>query len=177
MAPVLKTLGSSFPSYAKQQHALYVSSHGKKGVNWLWLATRFHPGDWKAGAETRSRGVLSAAQIHSGKLRVPFVLTAAYWLVPTKGGAARTVAVRRYGYLDFVGQGPNGIFLSAWNNSWISSASLCGSTWKFPEYVQAWTSFDGVPDDAGMSAKPTFDIGDPKASTPQGCWTDTSGFR
>ena len=176
--PALVTLGSSFPAFAKKQHALWVSSHGKKGVNWLWLVTRFHPGDWKAAAETRSRGRISTATVHGGNLRVSFVVAAAYWLVPAKGGAARTIAVRREGYLDFTGYGPTNVWMTQWDNAYVSSASVCGSNWKYPEYLEAWTNVDAVASTALPGSAPAFDLTDPNATPPpgKGCFTDTSGF-
>lgn len=178
MQPVLVTLGPSFPDYATGQHAKYVSSHGKKGFDWLSLASRFHPGDWKAAAETRARGHISPARLVKGALRVDFTIVTAYWLKPAHGGAARAIVVRRWGSLDFVGYGPDNVWMQQWQNSWLSTASVCGSHWKYPEYLEAWPNRDAV---AGAQAPPAgsaYDPSDPNAPPPTGlgCFTDTSGF-
>ncbi|MFN8147762.1 MAG: hypothetical protein U0R76_09885 [Candidatus Nanopelagicales bacterium] len=174
---VLATLGPGFPAHARKQHALWVKSHGAKGFGWVDIANRFHPGDWRADAQTRAKGRIGLATIKSGYLRVPFVFTTAYWLAPAKGGEPRAIAIRRYGYLEFEGYGPRKVWMRSWSSGYISSASVCGSTWKETDYLEAWTNVHAVPHNDLASPEPGFDIGDPDATEPVGCWTDTGGFR
>lgn len=178
LSPVLTVLNPGFPTFATQQHALWVKTHGKQGLSWLSLMSRFHPGDWKAAAETRSRGHISPATLRKGALRVSFTIVAAYWLVPAKGGAARTVAVRRQGYLDFIGNGPTRVWMSEWMNSWMNTGAVCGSSWKYPEYLEVWNDRSSVVSTIAAQGGPGFDLTDPDAALPGGatCFTDTSGF-
>ncbi|MFN8156118.1 MAG: hypothetical protein U0R68_01760 [Candidatus Nanopelagicales bacterium] len=176
MDPVLATLGPGFPSHAKSKHALWVKTKGKKGFAWVDLANRFHPGDWKAAAQTRAKGRISKAVIKNGYLRIPYVFTTAYWVKPTKGGVARAIAIRRSGYLQFEGYGPRGVWMNEWLSNYTSSASVCGSDWKQPDYLEAWINVDAVPHQGG-SPLPSYDLTDPDAPDPDGCFTDTSGFR
>lgn len=173
MAPVLATLGPGFPSYAKSQHALWVKSQGAKGFGWVDLANRFHVGDWRAAAATRGRAKISAARIAHGHLQVPFVAVTAYWLAPAKGGDPRAIAVRRNGYLEFVGYGPNKVWLKSWLSGSTSTASVCGSPWPHQDFVQAWIV---MPTSTAAPADQSVDITDPDAPEPTACFRDTSGF-
>jgi hypothetical protein len=176
--PVLTAFGPQFPSYAKKQHALWVRTKGKQGVSWLWLMSRFHPGDWKASAENRSRGRVSSAVVVGGHLRVSFVVVVAYWLVPASGGAGRAVAVRREGYVDFVGYGPTHVWMTQWRNDDLNTGAVCGSRWKYPEFLEVWKDTHAVPVVSPSQASGAYDLTDPNATPVKGttCFYDTSGF-
>ncbi|HET7902601.1 MAG TPA: hypothetical protein VFL59_15570 [Candidatus Nanopelagicales bacterium] len=175
MSQVLTTLGPGFPAYAKQQHSTWVRTKGKKGFGYVDLANRFHPGDWVVLAPGRSKGRVGRATLKGQFVRVPFVFTTAYWVRPAKGGAPRAIAVRRSGYLQFEGYGPHNVWLRQWYSHYISSASVCGSDWKQPDYLEAWVDRAAVKGTAGGS-DPSFDMTDPDAVEPGSCFTNTSGF-
>jgi len=173
--PVFATMTTHSVSWIKSQHALFVSSHGKKGYPYAQVAVRFHPGDWKAAAATRVRGKTTAKVGPKGALELDFTYVAAYWLQPRAGGAPRAIAVRLEGTTYFYGRGSTKVDrLQAGFLGIMSSAGACNSPWKYPEYLEAWTDLT----QSGGSGAPvgSGDMTDPDASLPSGCFHDTSGF-
>ena len=175
--PVLAVLGPQSTSWLKRQHALGVRTRNKQGIGWDQVANRFHVGDWKASPEIRVRGRIIATQDSQGQLVVSFVYVAAYWLVPAQGGAARTIAIRRSGRMYFLGQGASHVTDPNYGGSgYVSSSSVCGSAWPYPDFVEAWIDKGSVhvasPSPATSAYDPT-DVNAPDATT---CFTDTSGF-
>ena len=175
--PVFATLGSQSTAFLKKQHARATATKGKKGVYWDSVANRFHVGDWKAAAEVRVKGKMKPRIGKQGSLVVGFTYVAAYWLVPAKGGEPRTIAIRRRGDIYFLGNGPSGVTPPGYGGSgYTSTASVCGSTWPYPDYVQAWIDKDAVVTPSQDTPDESFDVGDLDAPEPTGCFEDTSGF-
>ena len=175
--PVFAVLGTSSTRWLKQQQALGTASKGKQGIGWDEVANRYHVGDWKASPEIRVKGRMSATQDSQGQLVVHFVYVAAYWLVPSKGGAARTVAIRRTGEVYFMGNGTRRVTPPNYGgSSYTSTASVCGSSWPYRDFVEAWTDPRGVDIVSPSPINTSFDAGDLDATDPTGCFHDTSGF-
>lgn len=175
--PVFATLGTQSTAFLKKQHARATATKGKKGVYWDSVANRFHVGDWKAAAEVRVKGRMKPRIGKQGSLVVGFTYVAAYWLVPAEGGEARTIAIRRRGDIYFLGNGPSGVGPPGYGGSgYTSTASVCGSTWPYPDYVQAWIDQDSVVTPSKGTPDESFDVGDLDAPDPTGCFQDTSGF-
>jgi hypothetical protein len=175
--PVFAVLGTATTQWLKQQHARGTATKGKQGIAWDWIANRFHVGDWKASPEIRLKGRMRATQNSRGELVVHFVYVAAYWLVPAKGGAARTVAIRRTGDIYFVGNGSRRVTPPNYGGStWTSTASVCGASWPYRDFVEAWTDPRSVDVVSPSPINTSFDAGDLDAPDPTGCFHDTSGF-
>jgi hypothetical protein len=177
--PVFAALAPPSVTWLKSQHARSVSTHGKSGLSWAQVAVRFHPGDWKAAAETRIRGKVSPTIYKDGSLEIAFTYVAAYWLVPSGGGAPRTIAVRIEGGTYFRGRGAAHVTGTyAGGLGVTSSANVCGSDWAYPDFTEAWTDPDSVTVASAPPVTGSVDLSDPDATMPPGrCFTDTSGFR
>ena len=177
LQPVLATLGPQSSQWLHQQVALGTKTKGKQGIGWDSVANRFHVGDWRAAAEVRVKGRMRASSNRSGDLVVRFVYVAAYWLVPAKGGSPRTIAVRRTGDMYFLGNGPSHVTDPNYGGSgYTSTAGVCGSTWPYPQFVEAWVDRGSVPVVSPSPVTTTFDPTDVNAADPTSCYTDTSGF-
>jgi hypothetical protein len=177
--PVFAALAPSTVTWLKSQHARSVSTHGKSGMTWADVAVRFRPGDWKAAAETRIRGKVSPTIYKDGSLEIAFTYVAAYWLVPSSGGAARTIAVRVEGSTYFRGRGATHVTgVYAGGLGVTSSANVCGSAWAYPDFTEAWADPESVPVASAPPVTGSVDMSDPNATMPHGpCFQDTSGFR
>lgn len=163
-------------AWMKKEHALFVSSHGKKGTPYHQIAVRFRPGDWRAADETRVRGKVVAKPGPKGSLQIDFTYVAAYWLQPRAGGAPRAIAVRLEGTTYFYGNGPSKVGkLQANFLGTTSTSGVCGSRWPDPEYIEAWTD-ETQAQGSAMPVVGSGDLTDPEAALPNGCFTDTSGF-
>lgn len=175
--PVFATLGSRTTAFLRTQQARATATKGKKGIYWDSVANRFHVGDWRAAAEVRVKGRMTPRIGKQGSLVVGFTYVAAYWLVPAAGGEPRTIAIRRRGDMYFLGDGPSGVTEPSYGgSSYTSTASVCGSTWPYPDYVQAWPNEDAVLTPSIGTPDESFDVGDLDAADPTGCFQDTSGF-
>lgn len=173
--PVLATMDGRSVSWIKKQHALFVSTHGKKGYPYSQVAVRFVPGQWRAAAATRVRGKVTAKPGPNGALELDFVYVAAYWVQPRSGGAERAIAVRIDGTTYFFGNGPRKVTrLQTGFFGTTSTAAVCGSTWKYPDYTEAWT--DETQAGGTSTATAAVDPTDPDATVPDGCFINTSGF-
>lgn len=175
LPPVFATLAPSSVTWMKQQHAKKADP-----TPWTAIANRFRPGDWRAAAEVRLRGKVTTSPGDQQTLNVHAVYVAAYWLVPAKGGTPHTVAVRREIVLRFYGRGSSHVSaaeIATWYGA-ISSDSVCGATWRYPDYLQAYADRSAVPVATPSAITGTWDPTDPDApaSVGQGCFTDTSGF-
>lgn len=173
--PVFATMDGHSVSWIKQQHALFQKTHGKKGHAYDQAAIRFRPGDWLASAATRVRGKVTAKPGPDGALEIDFVYVAAYWLAPRAGGDPRAVAVRIDGTTYYYGNGPRKVSrLQTGFFGTTSTAAVCGSTWKDPDYTEAWTNMTKANGTGGATA--AVDPTDPDATVPDGCFINTSGF-
>jgi len=174
---VLAATGTDTATWLKAQQKLGTKTKGAKGIHWDSVANRFHIGDWKAAAEIRAKGRMYATQVKDGTLEVHFVYVAAYWLVPAKGGAARTIAIRRSGSMLFAGNGPNRVTQPSFGGAgYTSSASVCGAAWPFPDFVEAWVDPGEAKVVSPSPADSPYDPTDINAPDATGCFTDTSGF-
>lgn len=176
LQPVLATMDT----YSREYHAKQVES-GKPdsdGNVWHWtqIANRFHKGDWEASDEIRTRGRIKVARVKDGDLRIPYVVTAAYWLRPSQGGPWIPVAVRREGESVFRAKDESHV-TSVWmgGDGTTSSRAVCGSEWPYPQFIEAWPDPDSVVTASGQPLPP-FDLSDPDAASEASCFTDTSGF-
>ena len=173
--PVFATMSSHSVSWIKDQHALFVKTKGKKGYAYSGVAVRFRPGDWRAADATRVRGKTTTKVGPNGALELDFTYVAAYWLQPKAGGDPRAIAVRLEGVTYFYGKGSSKVDrLQAGFLGIMTSASACGSGWKYPDYAEAWT--DMTKAQGGGTATAAGDMTDPDAKLPTGCIHDTSGF-
>ena len=179
LAPVYATMDAYSVTWIKGQRALWAKTHGKKGSPSSAVAVRFRPGDWRAAADTRVRGKVKASIGPSGVLRIDFTYVAAYWLVPRGDGEARTIAVRVEGEAQFYGNGPQRVTRLYGGLLGISStAAVCNSKWKWPDFTEAWRDPQSAPVSGLPVADGSWDMSDPDATPPPGrCFQDTSGFR
>lgn len=173
--PVFATMDPYSASWIKKQHALFQKTQGKKGHAYDQAAVRFRPGDWVAADTTRVRGKVAAKPGPNGALEIDFTYVAAYWVQPHVGGAPRGVAVRVEGITYFFGNGPRKVGrLQAGFLGTTSTAAVCGSGWKYPDYTEAWTDMTKA---GGLAtATAAVDPTDPDATVPDGCFINTSGF-
>ncbi len=176
--PVFAALAPSTVTWLKSQHARSVTTHGKSGMTWAQVAVRFRPGDWKAAAETRIRGKVSPTIYKDRSLEIAFTYVAAYWLVPSSGGAARTIAVRVEGGTYFRGRGAAHVTgINVGGLGVTTSAAVCGSGWAHPDYTEAWADPESVPVASAPAVGGSVDMSDPNSTLPAGkCFQDTSGF-
>ena len=179
LKPVFATLGSETTAWVHKQHDLAKSSKGKKGNYWAALANRFRPADWNAATEIRVKNKFTAGPgDNRGELKVHFVNITAYWLTPKKGGEPRAVLIVRQGNVYFYEVGSSTVTPPNLGGSgWTSTASVCGSHWKDPEFVEAWTNPMQVPTASKSVNAPDYDPTDLNAPPPKECWNNTSSFK
>jgi len=176
LQPVFDALGPVSTRYVKQQHASGALDAEGEPYSWAFVANRFRPQDWKAAPEVRVKGRMTA-KAKGDRLSVTFIYVAAYWLEPRGEGAARTVAVRRTGTVDFYGSGATSAGPMYFGGSgWTTTSGVCGSDWAYPDYLEAWVEAPDVP--AGSAGTTPWDPTDVDAAPPpgNGCYRDTSGF-
>lgn len=176
LQPVFDALGPVSTTYVKQQHKTGALDSEGEPYSWAFVANRFRPQDWKAAPEVRVKGRMTA-KAKGDRLSVTFVYVAAYWLEPRGFGAARAVAVRRTGTVDFYGSGATSAGpMYFGGSSWTTTSGVCGSDWAYPNYLEAWVE---APDVVVASPATTpWDPTDVDAAPPSGtgCFRDTSGF-
>ncbi len=171
--PVFAAIGPYSTKWVKDQHAM--TKDGTSALPWTVLANRFRPQDWDPNPEVRARGRMTA-QAYGDKLRISFRYVAAYWLEPRGPGIGRAVAVRRDGYMEFMGAGPTkaGPMLFG-GNGWTITSGVCGADGRYPNYLEAWVQ---TPTVASPRPTTTWDPTDVDADSPTGsdCYVDGSGF-
>lgn len=176
LQPVLSTMDA----HSREYHTTHIKSGlpDATGESWHWtfIANRFHKGDWEASRDIRTRGRIKAARLEDGDLSIPYVVTVAYWMRPAEGGPWIPVAVRREGESVFRAKDARHV-RSVWmgGDGVTSSRGVCGSTWPYPQFIEAWPDRDSVATPS-LQPMPQFDLSDPDADAASSCFTDTSGF-
>lgn len=102
----------------------------------------------------------------------------AYGFRPTSGGPARPVVVRRDGTItlcsDLFTKGPGTVMLRS--GGYTALDSVCGSTWPFVGFVNAWPHPSEVVATSPSPAETAWDPTDVGTTSARTCFTDTSGF-
>lgn len=176
LKPVLATFGPVTRAFLKKQVAAGAVSPAD-GIGWDQVANRFHPGDWRAAPEIRIKGRMRAIAQDSS-LQITFVYVAAYWVVHGRDSAAQTITIRREGAITFYGKGSGHAGEPYYGgSSYTSSASVCGASWPYRNYVVAWTNRHQVPGASAAAPSSTWDPTDVDAQpAAPGCFHDASGF-
>jgi hypothetical protein len=146
-----------------------------------YVMTRFDRRTVAAAADgVRVNGRMTAS-IVEGALRVDLTYVAVYALRPAAGPgtAGELVAIQRRGSLDFGrGRVRGQVGLPAYTyRAYTSDHRPCGVKDPSPGYVTV--VFDATAPSATPSADPKedFNVLDPTAKEPDGCFTDTSGLQ
>jgi hypothetical protein len=180
LAPVFATLGSETTAWVHKQHERSKSTKGKQGTTWAEVANRLQPADWENSGEIRVRNLFTTEPGRgSDELKIHFVNITAYYLKPKDGMFSKVLLIRREGNMYFYEASSSTVSEPSYGGSgYTSSASVCGSNWRNPDFVEAWTNPDSVASDAVAPLDNDWDMSDPKAAIPKKglCFRNTSPF-
>lgn len=173
--PVLPPMDGRSVSWIKKQHALFVSTHGKKGYPQPGRrAVRPRPVAGRSGYPRARQGDREAGAERA--LELDFVYVAAYWVQPRSGGAERAIAVRIDGTTYFLRQRAAQGDPAA---DGVLRDDVDGSRLRVDVEVPGLhRGVDSTVTQAGgtSSATAAVDPTDPDATVPDGCFINTSGF-